>query len=94
MAKLFAYNYRTHELEPHQVPDDWRCSIGSEDDPEAVINCADCGCELKIRDACTGTILAPCGLGLLVCRECHHKERKVLAEMFRHGRAMKEGMRR
>ena len=71
---LQKWNYEKHEYEPYEVPDDWHVSIFSLDMDE-IINCVQCGCEVKFGECFTSKeVHNNFGFGYMVCDKCYEKE--------------------
>ena len=71
---LRRYTPKSPEMEVHTVPDDWNVKVYSEDVDE-IINCADCGKELRYGDAYTSLeIQSRKGFGYCVCKDCSDRE--------------------
>lgn len=71
---LRRYTPKSPEMEVHTVPDDWNVKVYS-DDVDEIINCADCGKELRYGDAYTSLeIQSKKGFGYCVCKDCSDRE--------------------
>ena len=72
--KLNKWNWKKHEYEPLEVPDDWNCKTYSPDMNE-IINCPHCGKEISFGDGYTSReIQTEYGFGYMVCADCYRKE--------------------
>ncbi len=73
---LNKWNYKKHEYEPFEVPDDRDVRL-CVDDLKEVINCANCGKNVVAGDTYTSLkIHNSVGFGYCVCEECYEKEWK------------------
>lgn len=71
---LKKWNYKKHEYDPYEIPDEWNCKTYSNDMDE-IINCPHCGKELKFGDTYTSKeIHTEIGLGYGVCEKCYNNE--------------------
>lgn len=68
------WNYATHDYDPYRIPDEWHTPIYS-DDMDEIVNCCQCGCEIKFGDTYTSKeIHSGLGFGYPVCEECYEEE--------------------
>ena len=51
------WNYETHQYEEYKVPSDWNVSM-YETDMKKVVNCAECGKQIKYGESFTSQHLA------------------------------------
>jgi len=73
---LRKWNNNKKIYEPYQVPNTWKVSL-YEIDMDKIVNCANCGKELKFGECYTSkTIHTEIGMGYGVCEECYNKEEK------------------
>jgi len=71
---LRKWNNNKKIYEPYQVPNTWKVSL-YEIDMDKIVNCANCGKELKFGECYTSkTIHTEIGMGYGVCEECYNKE--------------------
>lgn len=72
--KLNKWNYTTHTYEDYNVPANWNVKYYC-DDLEEIVNCVQCGKELKNGDCYTSLeVHTDIGMGFSVCEECYNKE--------------------
>lgn len=78
------WNYMEHKYDDHIIPNDWNCKTYS-DDLNEIINCAQCGSQLKIGDSyCSVELHVPVsGFGYCVCERCHNKELETRKKFLR-----------
>ena len=68
------WNYEQREYDPYKLNDDWNTPMWSEDMRE-IVNCAQCGREIKFGDCYTSReIHNRFGLGFPVCESCYEAE--------------------
>ena len=71
---LRKWNYKTHEYDPYEVPDEWNVST-FESDMDTIVNCAECGKLITFGQGYTSRkIHTPFGMGYVVCKDCYDKE--------------------
>ena len=71
---LRKWNYKTHEYDPYEVPDEWNVSA-FEADMDTIVNCAECGKLITFGQGYTSRkIHTPFGMGYVVCKDCYNKE--------------------
>lgn len=73
------WNYKIQDYDPHKIPDEWHCPVSC-DDTDEIINCCQCGREIKFGESYTSKeIQDDYALGFRVCDKCHVDEwrRKV-----------------
>lgn len=74
--KLKKWNYKISDYEDYNVPDEWNIKSYS-GDMEEIINCVQCGKEVKVGETYTSLeVHTEIGFGFLVCSECYEKEHK------------------
>ena len=72
--KLNKWNYEKHVYEAYEVPDEWRISV-YETDMDALVNCCQCGKEIKFGETYTSQeVHTEMGFGFAVCPECYRSE--------------------
>ena len=78
------WNYFEHKYDDHCIPDDWNCKTYSHDLDE-IVNCAQCGKELKMGDTfCSLELHIPIiGFGYAVCEDCHYDEYNTRKKFLR-----------
>lgn len=70
------WNYKTHEYDSIEVPDEWNVSLYTENMDE-IVNCPHCGKELRYGETYTSKEIHNwIGLGYGVCEECYEEEWK------------------
>lgn len=68
------WDNETRSYSPYKVPSEWHCPLYTED-MEEVINCVQCGKEMKYGEGFTSReIHNPFGLGYSVCENCYAEE--------------------
>ena len=73
---LSKWNCKKHKYEPYEVPDEWDVKLYS-DNMEEIVNCSQCGTELKYGATFTSKeIHNYVGLGFAVCYNCYQEEWK------------------
>ncbi len=71
---LQKWNYKKHEYEPYEVPDEWNVKTFSNDMSE-IINCPHCGKEIEFGDSYTShEIHTAHGMGYGVCADCYFND--------------------
>ncbi len=66
------WNDKKQEYEPHEVPDDWKLPIYSEDMNEP-INCVNCGKQIPFGDGYTSRRYhRDSGFGYYECEKCYY----------------------
>ena len=74
--ELRKWNYKTHEYDPIEVPDEWNIPLYT-DDMEEIVNCPHCGKELPYGETYTSKEIHNwVGFGYGVCEECYEEEWK------------------
>ena len=74
--KLKKWNYEKHVYEAYEIPDEWRVSV-YETDMDMLVNCCQCGKEIKFGETYTSQeVHTNMGFGFVVCEECHECEMK------------------
>lgn len=71
---LNKWNRQKHKYEDYGVPDNWnvKCCCN---DLEEIVNCAQCGMELKYGDCYTSLeVHTDMGMGFGVCEDCYEAE--------------------
>lgn len=84
--KLRRWNWRTHEYEDYEVPDNWFVTTYAYD-MDTIIDCASCGKGYpNALMYSSQEIHTEIGFGYLVCYKCHEQEciRRVM-EVRGHG---------
>ncbi len=73
---LRKWNYKAHEYEPFEVPDDWNCKTYCTDMSE-IVNCPHCGARLLFGNSFTSLeVHTATGMGYGICGKCHEAEVK------------------
>ena len=71
---LRKWNYKTHEYDHYEVPDEWNVSA-FEADMDTIVNCAECGKLITFGQGYTSRkIHTFFGMGYVVCKDCYDKE--------------------
>lgn len=71
---MYKRNSDKMAYEPYSVPDSWNTPLVSNNMDE-IINCANCGKELKFGDGYTSRIIhTRMGFGYCICKACEVKE--------------------
>jgi hypothetical protein len=71
---LRRFTPKSPEMEIHTIPDDWNVKVYS-DDVDEIINCADCGKEIRYGDSYTSLeIQSRRGFSYCVCKDCSDRE--------------------
>lgn len=74
--KLNKWNCDKHIYEVYEIPDEWRVKV-YESDMDALVNCCQCGKEIKFGETYTSQeVHTEMGFGFVVCPECHESEMK------------------
>lgn len=74
--KINKWNYKLHDYEEVEIPEDWKCVTYSPD-MEEIINCPHCGKEIKVGDSYTSMEFhTEFGFGFCVCEDCYELEMK------------------
>ncbi|MFA5423136.1 MAG: hypothetical protein WC374_04705 [Phycisphaerae bacterium] len=69
------WNYKTHTYDAYDVPEGWHISM-YENSLEAIINCAQCGCEMTFGSGYTSReIHSAYGMSYAVCVHCYTSEK-------------------
>ena len=72
--KLRKWNYGKLTYEDYEVPDEWKVSV-FELDMETLVDCCQCGKEIKIGETYTSQeVHTKMGWGFRVCPECYRSE--------------------
>ncbi len=72
--KYQKFNEKEQKYEDYIIPDEWNVPLCT-DNMEEIINCCQCGKEIRYGDGYTSMqVHNPLGLGYTVCEECHLKE--------------------
>ena len=76
MTVLRKWNYKTHDYDPYEIPDDWHPCVYT-DDMDAIVTCPHCGKKIRYGDGYTSNeIHTSMGMGYAVCKDCYEKEMK------------------
>ena len=72
---LRKWNYKNHDYDNYEVPDEWNCKTYSNNMDE-LVNCPHCGKILPFGETyCSKEIHTPyVGFGYGVCKECYQEE--------------------
>ena len=71
---LRRWNFKTHEYDPFEVPDDRKARVYCSSMTEAV-DCAICGRHVMYGDTYTSSAVHDdLGFGYAICRQCHTEE--------------------
>ena len=72
---LKKWNYIKHDYDDYNIPDNWHVST-LELDLNTIINCVQCGKEVKYGDTYTSLeVHTPLyGFGYCVCKKCYNEE--------------------
>lgn len=81
---LRKWSYEDRVYRPYEIPDGWKVS-SYEFDMETLVNCAQCGREIRYGDSYTSNEVHDpmLGFGYAVCADCYQKEmnRRMKAEV-------------
>ena len=71
---LWRWNYETHEYDLFPIKPEWHCVTTGDDDD--IINCPQCGKEMRLNDGYTSCEIheQKYGFGYIVCEDCSNKE--------------------
>ncbi len=73
---LKKWNYKKHDYDDFEIPDNWNVKTRYVDDNE-IVNCAQCGRKIKHADCYTSLeIHTDIGFGYGVCEWCYEQEWK------------------
>ena len=83
MRTIPRYNRLLHQYVDVKIPDDWYVSI-FEQDMDKLVNCANCGKEIRYGNGYTSqeyheTVF---GLGYIVCKKCSDEETKLRLKYY------------
>ena len=71
---LRKWSYKKRVYEPYEIPDEWNVATYS-DDMDKVVQCAQCGREVKFGDTYTShEVHTKFGMGYAVCDRCYDEE--------------------
>ena len=74
--QLKKWNNKTAVYDDYNVLDEWKVKTYS-GDMEEIINCAQCGKEVKVGETYTSLeVHTEVGFGYLVCPQCYEQEHK------------------
>jgi hypothetical protein len=75
MGKILRkWNYKKHDYEPYEVPDDWKLVLYT-DNMDEITTCPHCGKAVEFGETYTSKeIHTETGFGYPVCGNCYEKE--------------------
>ena len=83
MKSIPRFSYKKHKYCMVIIPNEWHVSL-YEDDMDNIVNCANCGKELRYGNGFTSQEYheQQFGFGYIVCEDCHNAELKRRLEEY------------